>query len=41
MKFGRENGAAQKIRKTEKVTDVLVTYSLYNIVVLIDAKSSG
>ena len=41
VKFGRENDAAQKIRQIEKVADVLVTYDLCEIVILIEAKSSG
>ena len=41
VKRGREHDAAQKIRKTKEVTDVLVTYGLYDIVVRIEAKSLG
>ena len=41
VKRGKEHDAAQKIRKTKEVTDVLVTYGLYDIVVRIEAKSLG
>jgi DNA-binding Lrp family transcriptional regulator len=41
VKRGREHDAAQKISKTKEVTDVLVTYGLYDIVVRIEAKSLG
>jgi DNA-binding Lrp family transcriptional regulator len=41
VKRGREHEAAQKIRKMKEVTEVLVTYGLYDIVVRIEAKSLG
>jgi DNA-binding Lrp family transcriptional regulator len=41
VKRGKEHDAAQKIRKTKEVTEVLVTYGLYDIVVRIEARSLG
>lgn len=41
MKLGNEHNAAQKIRKMKEVTEVLVTYGLYDVVVLIESKSLG
>jgi DNA-binding Lrp family transcriptional regulator len=46
VKRGKEHDAAQKIKKMKEVTEVLVTYGLYdivvsNIVVSIEAKSLG
>jgi DNA-binding Lrp family transcriptional regulator len=41
VKRGKEHDAARKIRKTQEVTEVLVTYGLYDIVVRIEAKSLG
>jgi DNA-binding Lrp family transcriptional regulator len=41
VKRGKEHDAAQKIRRTKEVTEVLVTYGLYDIVVRIEAKSLG
>jgi DNA-binding Lrp family transcriptional regulator len=41
VKRGKEHAAAQKIRKTKEVTEVLVTYGLYDIVVRIEAQSLG
>jgi DNA-binding Lrp family transcriptional regulator len=41
VKRGKEHEAAQKIRKTKEVTEVLVTYGLYDLVVRIEAKSLG
>lgn len=41
VKRGREHDAAQKIREMKEVTEVLVTYGLYDIVVRIEAKSLG
>jgi DNA-binding Lrp family transcriptional regulator len=41
VKRGKEHDAAQKIRKIKEVTEVLVTYGLYDIVVRIEAKSLG
>lgn len=39
VKRGTEHEVAQKIRKMKEVTEVLVTYGLYDIVVRIEAKS--
>ena len=41
VKRGMEHDAAQKIKKMNEVTEVLVTYGLYDIVVRIEAKSLG
>jgi len=41
VKRETEHNAAQKIRKMKEVTEVLVTYGLYDIVVCIEAKSLG
>ena len=41
VKRGTEHDAAQKIRKIKEVTEALVTYGLYDIVVRIEAKSLG
>ena len=41
VKRGKEHDAAQKIRKTKEVTDALVTYGLYDVVVRIESKSLG
>ena len=41
VKRGLEHEAAQKIRRMKEVTDVLVTYGLYDVVVRIEAKSLG
>jgi len=41
VKRGTEHDAAQKIRKIKEVTEVLVSYGLYDIVVRIEAKSLG
>jgi DNA-binding Lrp family transcriptional regulator len=41
VKRGMEHTAAQKIKKMNEVTEVLVTYGLYDIVVRIEAKSLG
>jgi DNA-binding Lrp family transcriptional regulator len=41
VKRGLEHKAAQQIRKMKEVTDVLVTYGLYDVVVRIEAKSLG
>ena len=41
VKRGKEHDAAQKIRRTKEVTEVLVNYGLYDIVVRIEAKSLG
>jgi DNA-binding Lrp family transcriptional regulator len=41
VKRGREHDAAQKIRRMKEVTEVLVTYGLYDVVVRIEAQSLG
>lgn len=41
VKRGREHEATQKIRKTKEITEVLVTYRLYDLVVRIEAKNLG
>jgi DNA-binding Lrp family transcriptional regulator len=41
VKRGLEHDAAQKIRKMKEVTEVLVTYGLYDVVVRVEAKSLG
>ena len=41
VKRGTEHDVAQKIRKIKEVTEVLVTYGLYDVVVHIEAKSLG
>jgi DNA-binding Lrp family transcriptional regulator len=41
VKRGTEHEAAQKIRKMIEVTEVLVTYGLYDVFVRIEAKSLG
>ena len=41
VKRGKEHDVAQKIRKMKEVTEVLVTYGLYDVVVRIEAKSLG
>jgi DNA-binding Lrp family transcriptional regulator len=41
VKRGTEHEAAQKIRKMKEVTEVLVTYGLYDLVVRIEAESIG
>jgi DNA-binding Lrp family transcriptional regulator len=41
VKRGTEHDAAQKIRKMKEVTEVLVTYGLYDVVARIEAKSLG
>jgi DNA-binding Lrp family transcriptional regulator len=41
VKRGTEHEATQKIRKMKEVTEVLVTYGLYDLVVRIEAKSLG
>jgi DNA-binding Lrp family transcriptional regulator len=41
VKRGTEHNAAQKIRKIKEVTEVLVMYGLYDVVVRIEAKSLG
>ena len=41
VKRGKEHDAAQKIKKMKEITEVLVTYGLYDIVVRIETKSLG
>jgi DNA-binding Lrp family transcriptional regulator len=41
VKRGMEHNAAQKIKRMNEVTEVLVTYGLYDVVVRIEAKSLG
>ena len=41
VKRGREHDVAQKIERVHEVTEVLVTYGLYDIVIRIEAKSLG
>jgi DNA-binding Lrp family transcriptional regulator len=41
VKRVKEHDAAQKIRRTKEVTETLVTYGLYDLVVRIEAKSLG
>jgi DNA-binding Lrp family transcriptional regulator len=41
VKRGREHDVAQKIERMNEVTEVLVTYGLYDIVIRIEAKSLG
>lgn len=41
VKRGKEHDTAQKIRKIEEITEVLVNYGLYDMGVRIEAKSLG
>lgn len=41
VKRGTEHEVAGKIRKMKEVTEVLVTYGLYDLVIRIEAKSLG
>jgi DNA-binding Lrp family transcriptional regulator len=41
VKRGTEHEVAEKIRKMEKVTEVIVTYGLYDLVIRIEAESLG
>jgi DNA-binding Lrp family transcriptional regulator len=41
VKRGTEHEAAQKLKKINEVTDILVTYGLYDLVVRIEAESLG
>ena len=41
VKRGMEHDVAQKIERMNEVTEVLVTYGLYDIVIRIEAKSLG
>jgi len=41
VKRGTEHEAAQKLEKMKEITDILVTYGLYDLVVRIEAESLG
>jgi DNA-binding Lrp family transcriptional regulator len=41
VKRGTEHEVAENIRKMEKVTEVIVTYGLYDLVIRIEAESLG
>jgi len=41
VKRGTEHEAAQKLKKINEVTDILVTYGLYDLVIRIEAESLG
>lgn len=41
VKRGTEHKVAGKIREMKEVTEVLVTYGLYDLVIRIEAKSLG
>ena len=41
VKRGTEHEVAKKIREMREVTEVLVTYGLYDLVIRIEAKSLG
>jgi DNA-binding Lrp family transcriptional regulator len=41
VKRGMEHSAAQKINRMEEVTEVLVSYGLYDLVVRTEPKSLG
>jgi DNA-binding Lrp family transcriptional regulator len=41
VKRGTEHEAAQKLKKMKEITDILVTYGLYDLVVRIEAESLG
>ena len=41
VKRGTEHMVAEKIRKMKEVTEVLVTYGLWDIIARIEAKSLG
>ena len=41
VKRGTEHKVAEKIREMKEVTEVLITYGLYDIVVRIEAKTLG
>jgi DNA-binding Lrp family transcriptional regulator len=41
VKRGTEHAAAQKISALKEVTEVLVTYGLYDLVVRVEAESLG
>lgn len=41
VKRGTEHRVAEKIRKMKEVTEVIVTYGLYDLVIRIEAESLG
>jgi DNA-binding Lrp family transcriptional regulator len=41
VKRGTEHRAAEKIRRMKEVTEALVTYGLYDLVIRIEAKNLG
>ncbi|MGQ9552318.1 MAG: Lrp/AsnC ligand binding domain-containing protein [Candidatus Bathycorpusculaceae bacterium] len=41
VRRGTEHKIAEKIRKMKEVTEVLVTYGLYDLVIRIEAQSLG
>jgi DNA-binding Lrp family transcriptional regulator len=41
VKRGTEHKVAEKIREMKEITEVLVTYGLYDLVARIEAKSLG
>ena len=41
VKRGTEHKVAEKIREMKEVTEVLITYGLYDIVIRIEAKTLG
>ncbi|MEM3551438.1 MAG: Lrp/AsnC ligand binding domain-containing protein [Candidatus Bathyarchaeia archaeon] len=41
VKRGSEHRVAEKIRRMAEVTEVLVTYGLYDLVIRIEAKTLG
>jgi len=41
LKRGTEHEVAEKIRKMKEVSEVIVTYGLYDLVVRIEAESLG
>jgi len=41
VRRGTEHKIAEKIRKIKEVTEVLVTYGLYDLVIRIEAQSLG
>ena len=41
VKHGSEHDVAEKVEKMKEVTEVLITYGLYDLVVRIEAKALG
>lgn len=41
VKRGSEHNVAEKVEKMKEVTEVLITYGLYDLVVRIEAKTLG